>query len=88
MAEILSSVTVKFGGEPCKCIDSMMVGFKAENLNSLASDPADICLKVDMECKAFKYCEFLCKLLQLLESKEIAKDIRPYMKRKVGCLFS
>lgn len=36
---MLSSVTVEFGGKPCEYIDSMVGGFKAENLSRLASDP-------------------------------------------------
>lgn len=39
VAEMLSSVTVEFGGKPCEYIDSMVGGFKAEKLSTLASDP-------------------------------------------------
>lgn len=65
------------------------VGFKAENPNRLASDPADTGLKVSMECKAFKYCEFLYKLFcSYWSPRKQQKDVKLHMKRKVGCFSS
>lgn len=67
--------------------DSMMVCFKAENLRRLASDPADICLKVSMESKTFKYCEILCQLFfSYWSPRKQQKNIKLHMRRMlVSC---